>query len=143
MYIKYRGSDNYTRDGKGFSEFLHRYNLKKEFYEIKEYKEKINEIKTKNYITKIDTEEKVLDIFIDGYVMSSIVDHLFKNYPNRTRKGLGYTLSNSDEDDEHELNIVWHEAIYTEEEALDVVVELIRKNNFSTEDIFNKVLQTS
>ena len=130
MYLKGKGTDVYYRNGEGLLQFLNDYNLYKEFYA--EYKKDIDIIMQDDDKESIDTEEKVLSHLVNNYVMSSLLCFLFYKYPTYTRKGLGYTM-----EERYDIENS------TEEEALDIVVELIRKNNFSTEDIFNKVLQTS
>jgi hypothetical protein len=141
MYLQYRGHDCFEKTGDGFLQFLETFNLKEEFYN--EYEEGINLIQ-KHIDNKeiVNNEEKILDIFISRYNFQSLLESLFYKNPNKVRKGLGYGMvdHNNEEDG---IEIEWFEAIYTNEEALDIVVDLIRKNNISQADVFENILQTS
>ena len=143
MYLQFRGSDHYSINGEGLLQFLIEFNLRDEFYH--QYKKDIDRIKgqdSKECFDTIETEEEILNSFIFNYVMTSVLESLFYKYPNKTKKGLVYIIEDNREE-EDSAAIEWFEVICSNEEALDVIVNLIRKNNISQADVFEKIMLTS
>jgi hypothetical protein len=145
MELYYHSQDIYEVSGNGLIEFLNTYNLNKQFNSI--FKEQLKELKELYKDDIKSSKEELLNHFIeDRYDFDSVLTKLFDSHPEKFPLNCGINCGYVwDIDDNNEwITITWYEAQYpNKEEAVSLMVKLIRQHGIETADIFEEVLKTS